>query len=56
MVQKDFWFDDAADEASWENEVLSNEGYAFHLYKEHLYFAVVNFYTRERLERKIFIC
>ena len=49
MVQKIFWFDDAADEASW-NEVLSNEGYAFHLYKEHLYFAVVNFYTRERLE------
>ena len=44
------WFDDAANEASWENEVLSDTGYAFHLYEKHLYFAVVNFYTRERLE------
>tara|TARA_B100000965_G_scaffold2817_1_gene2240 strand:- start:3106 stop:3585 length:480 start_codon:yes stop_codon:yes gene_type:complete len=44
------WFDDAADEASWEDEVLSDTGYAFHLHEKQLYLAVVNFYTRERLE------
>ena len=40
-------FEDAIDEADYENEVLSDIGYVFHLYEKQLYYATLNFDTRE---------
>ena len=40
-------FEDAIEEASYENEVLSDIGYVFHLYEKQLYYVTLNFDTRE---------